>query len=359
VRLLINGEPAFREIFAAIEAAQQYILVQFFIVRDDDLGGELKRRLVARAEAGVRVYFLYDEVGSRKLSRSYIRDLTAAGVQIHPFYTTKGPWNRFQINFRNHRKIVVTDGRVAFVGGLNVGDEYLGRDPQFGPWRDTHVRIEGPAVHAVQLSFFEDWYWARHEVLPLDWRPRPALDGHQDVLVLPTGPADELETCNLFFVQAMNAARERLWVASPYFVPDPQVICALQLAALRGVDVRIMLPDRPDHRLVYLSSFSFLEETEQAGVKIYRYEPGFMHHKVILVDNELAAVGTANLDNRSFHLNFEITVLVDNREFAMDVRRMLEADFAHCHLAKTEDLLRKSFWFKVAVQVARLLAPIQ
>ena len=361
VELLIDGEAAFGAIFDGIESAKDYILVQFFIVRDDRLGRELQARLMHKASEGVRVYFLFDEVGCHALPRSYIRDLTEAGVTIRPFKTTKGRRNRFQINFRNHRKIVVVDGRVAYVGGLNVGDEYLGRDPKIGPWRDTHVRIEGPAVHAVQLSFFEDWYWATRETLDLDWVLRPASRAERDqhVLVLPSGPADELETCGLFFIQMINEAAERLWIASPYFVPDPQVVCALQLASLRGVDVRIMLPEHPDHLLVYLSSFSFLEETELADVKIYRYQPGFMHHKVILADDHLAAVGTANLDNRSFRLNFEIMVLVDDPSFAREVAEMFERDFERCRQAHPEDLLRRSFWFKVAVRVARLMSPVQ
>ena len=318
VELLVDGEAAFGEIFRGIETAREYILVQFFIVRDDALGRELKAWLIRKAREGVRVMFLYDEVGSHRLrrSRSFLSELTAAGVTIRPFGSNRRRRNRFQINFRNHRKIVVVDGRSAFVGGLNVGEEYLGRDAKIGPWRDTHVRLEGPAVHAVQLSFMEDWYWATQDTPSLDWTPRPASTGDQNVLVLPTGPADDLETCGLFFVHMINAAQQRLWITSPYFVPDPQVICALQLASLRGVDVRIMLPEHADHWLVYLSSFSFLEEAEQADVKIYRYQPGFMHHKVMLVDDGLAAVGTANLDNRSFRLNFEITVLVDDRQFA-------------------------------------------
>ncbi len=359
VELLVDGQEAFGAIFDAIDAATDYILVQFFIVRDDQLGRELKSRLIRKAREGVRVYFLYDEIGCHTLAKAYIRELSEAGVAIRPFFSTKGFWNRFQINFRNHRKIVIADGRSAYVGGLNVGDEYMGRNARIGPWRDTNVKIQGPAVHAVQMSFLEDWYWASHENPPIDWNPRPAPTGDQTTLVLPTGPGDDLETCGLFFVQMINSAQDRLWIASPYFVPDSQVIAALQLASLRGVDVRIMLPEHPDHLLVYLSSFSFLEETEKADVKIYRYQPGFMHHKVILVDDRLAAVGTANLDNRSFRLNFEITVLVDDLDFAGQVAEMLSQDFGRCKVAKPEDLLQRPFWFKVAVRLARLTAPLQ
>ena len=356
VRLLINGKATFDAILAAIDAANEYILVQFFIVKDDELGQELKARLLARCRAGVRVHFIYDEMGSHKLSRAYVHELREAGVEMRPFHSNRR--NRFQLNFRNHRKIVVVDGRVAFVGGLNVGDEYMGRSKVFGPWRDTHAQLEGPAVHAVQLSFLEDWYWATREVPELNWTLTAAQDGEQDVLVLPTGPADSLESCGLFFIQMIGMATNRLWIASPYFVPDIHVIAALQLAALRGVDVRIMLPERPDHLLVYLASFSFLQELEDVGVKIYRYQPGFLHQKTLLVDDRWAAVGTANLDNRSFRLNFEITVLVDDQGFAAEAAEMFDRDFAVCRIAEADDLEKRSIWFKIGVRIARLMSPI-
>jgi cardiolipin synthase A/B len=357
VRLLIDGKETFDAIFAGIDSAEDYILVQFFIVKDDELGRELKDHLLAKCRDGVRVYFIYDEVGSHKLSSAYIRELRDAGADIRPFHSTRR--NRFQLNFRNHRKIVVVDGKAAFVGGLNVGDEYMGRSKQFGPWRDTHVQLEGPSVHAVQLSFLEDWYWAAHEVPDLNWTPNAATDGEQDVLVLPTGPADSLESCGLFFIQMISMAKDRLWIASPYFVPDIHVVAALQLAALRGVDVRIMLPEKPAQILVYLSAFSFLQEMEDVGIKIYRYQRGFLHQKALLVDDQWAAVGTANLDNRSFRLNFEITVLVENKAFAAETAEMFKRDFAECHIAGADDLKKRSLWFKVGVRLARLLAPLQ
>jgi len=361
--LLIDGDATFGAIFAALEEARDYVLVQFFIVKDDEVGRELKAKLIQKAGEGVRVYFIYDEIGSFSLPRSYIAECREAGIDIRPFHTTKGKRNRFQVNFRNHRKIVVVDGRIAFVGGLNVGDEYMGRHPVLSPWRDTHMRIEGPAVMGVQLAFVEDWYWAAHELpeLPrLDWAPRQSSTrADMRMLVLPTGPADSLETCALFFDAVIHGARKRLWIASPYFVPDEAVVRALQLAGLRGVDVRIMLPEKADHKLVYLSSFSYLAETERAGVKIYRYQPGFLHQKVMLLDDNVAAVGTANLDNRSFRLNFEITLVVADAGFAREVETMLERDFANCRQSTVEDLEKRPFWFRVAVRFARLMAPIQ
>ncbi len=357
--LLVNGAATFGAIFQGIEAAQDYILVQFFIVYNDELGRALQERLVKRAAAGVRVYFLYDEMGSRKLPKAYLSVLRSAGVHTSSFNTTRGWLNRFRINFRNHRKIVVVDGRVAFVGGLNVGDNYMGRSRRFGPWRDTHVRVEGPAVQCIQLSFLEDWHWATHTLPTLDWTPRRAPTGDMPVLVLPTGPADEVETCTLFFLLALNSARHRIWIASPYFVPDRQVISALQLAAMRGVDVRVILPQKPDHLLVWLSSFSYVEETEPFGVKFYRYEPGFMHQKVMIVDNAVATIGTANFDNRSFRINFEITLLFGDDAFATEVRRMLVEDMRYCREVTSRELTERPLWFKMAVKIARLMAPVQ
>jgi cardiolipin synthase len=363
VRLLVDGDEAFAAMFADVERATAYVLIQFFIVRDDPLGRELKDLLVRKAREGVRVHLLVDAVGSYALPSRYDQDLRAAGVLVERF-RGKGRRRRtwgLQINFRNHRKITVVDGACAYIGGLNVGDEYRGRSPRFGPWRDTHVRIEGPAVRAIQLIFLEDWCWAHGEMArDLAWEPRVADDGGDErVLVVPSGPADELETCNLMFIDAIHAARQRFWIASPYFVPDSGVIEALQLAALRGVDVRVLLPLKPDHLLVYLSSFSYLDEMERAGVKMYRYRPGFMHQKVFLVDDDLAAVGTANLDNRSFRLNFEVSVVMPDPKAAAEVAKMLERDFANSRRVELDEFTRRPLWFRVACRLARLLAPVQ
>jgi cardiolipin synthase len=356
--LLVDGKAAFDAMFAAIEKAEKYILIQFFIVHDDELGRELKARLLRKAGQGVRIYFIYDQVGCKGLPGSYIEELRAGGVQMVGFFTASRV-TRFQINFRNHRKITIADGRVAFIGGLNVGDEYMGRSKRFGPWRDTHLQVEGPAVQCIQMSFLEDWHGSTKEVPELEWSPAIAPGGYRTALVLPTGPADDFETCNLLFLLAIQAARYRLWITSPYFVPEASIVDALQLAALRGVDVRIMLPEKPDHLLVYLSSYSYYKEMEAAGVKLYRYQPGFMHQKVLLIDDNAAAVGTANLDNRSFRLNFELNVLMLDQPFAKDVETMLKKDFEQCKRVVLADYERHRFLFKLAVNVSRLLAPIQ
>lgn len=357
--LLVDGDATFTSIFEGIAAAEDYILVQFYIVRDDELGRELQSRLIEKAQSGVRVYFLYDEIGSLGLPDSFSDKLQEAGVEIRPFHSRKGSGNRFQLNFRNHRKTVVVDGKVAWIGGHNVGDEYLGKDEKFGHWRDTHARIEGPAVIAAQLAFVEDWRWSTDALLGnLSWEPRQAPDGDAAVLVVASGPADEMETASLMYTQAINSAIDRIWIASPYFVPDDAIVQALQLAGLRGVDVRILIPEETDSKLVTLSAYSFFNEISAAGVIFYRYQGGFLHEKVVLIDDNVATVGTANFDNRSFRLNFEITSLVIDSGFASDVEEMFEQDFTESRIMEPDEFDNKSFWFKLAVRTSRLTAPV-
>ena len=361
VELLVDGEATFDAIFAGIESATYYVLVQFFIIKEDELGEKLKQLLLKKAREGVRVFLLYDEIGSHKLKRrTYQNVLRAGGVEVTAFQTTQGKSNRFQVNFRNHRKIVVVDGREAYVGGHNVGDAYLGKSERFGRWRDTHVKVSGPAALSTQLSFLADWYWAKREVLDLNWEIG-AVSSYQQgmtVLSLPTGPVGDIESGTLFFLNAINRARHRLWITSPYFVPDEPVSYALQLAALRGVDVRVMIPEKPDHKTVYLAGFSYLRDMEAAGVKMYRYQDGFLHQKVMLVDDHLGSVGTSNLDNRSLRLNFEVSMLVIDKGFCRDLEKMLEEDFRHCRRIDGSDYSEKSLPFRVAVRVARLMAPV-
>jgi cardiolipin synthase len=357
--LLIDGQATFDSIFAGIDAAEHYALVQFYIVRDDELGRELQDRLIDAAKRGVQVFFLYDEIGSVGLTAAFRNRFLDAGIVPRPFHSRKGSGNRFQVNFRNHRKTVVVDGKVAWIGGHNVGDEYMGRDPNFGNWRDTHVRLEGPSAIGAQLAFVEDWRWAT-DTIPegLNWVPTRASDANMRALVIPTGPADEMESASLMFTGVINAAQERIWIASPYFVPDDAVVQALQLASLRGVDVRVLIPEKADSKLVTLAAYAFFVKIKSAGVEFYRYQDGFLHQKVVLVDDSFATVGTANFDNRSFRLNFEITAAILNAEFTAEVATMLEADFANARLMEPDEYDQKPLWFKFAVRMAHLTAPV-
>jgi cardiolipin synthase len=355
--LLIDGPATFDSILRGIAEAEHYILLQFFIVHADGLGNRLKEALIERANNGVRVYFLYDKVGSVGLSRSYTRELEAAGVQVGVFRVGRGWLNRFRINFRNHRKIVVVDGKTSWVGGHNVGDAYLGKSRRFSAWRDTHVKMAGPVTLGVQLSFVEDWNWACGELPEVSWAPPPAY-GHEPVLCIPTGPGDMVESCSLMMVQAINASTRRCWMLSPYFVPDVAVIKALQLAAMRGVDVRILIPANPDKRVVWWAAHSYLFEVAVAGVRMYTYREGFMHQKVFLIDDCLAGIGTANLDNRSLRINFEITMTFTDGDFIRQVEKMCLDDFAVSDPLTTDDVYRRPLPFRLAIRTARLFSPI-
>ena len=358
VELLINGEATFDSILAGVAEAQDYVLFQFYMFHDDGLGGQVKAALIERARAGVRVFVLYDEIGSGGLPGSYVEDLRQAGVEVSSFKPTQGWRNRFQLNFRNHRKMVVVDGKVAWVGGHNVGDEYMGRDPEFSPWRDTHVRIEGPAALQLQITILSDWYWATRELLDVNWTPNAVEDGEQDVMILPTGPVGQFETASLFFVSALSGAKSRIWLSAAYFVPDDAVMKALELAALRGVDVRIITTGKPDSWPVFLAAFHYIHRLRGLGIKFYAYTPGFMHQKVMLVDDHVAAVGTHNFDNRSFRLNFEVTSIIVDESFADEMEAMFEQDFQHAEEIDPDDWDERSVFWRAAVQLSRLAAPV-
>ena len=358
VDLLVDGERTFDAILEAVAASERYVLVQFYIVRDDRIGGRLRDALTEALRRGVRVHLLFDGIGSAGLSAAYLARLREAGAEVHAFATARRS-HRLQLNFRNHRKLVVVDGSVAFTGGLNVGDEYLGADPMLSPWRDTFVRVTGPAAQALQLSFLEDWHWATDEIPDWSWVPVAAPCGtDQSVLALPTGPADPLESCSLVFVGLIHRATERLWISTPYFVFDQQITSALQLAALRGVDVRVILPKVGDHAATHYAGWSYFDEVLESGCRIYRFTAGFPHQKVVLVDDDLALVGSANLDNRSMRLNFELGVLVESPRFAGEVERMLQEDLRRSTEAQLGEFARKPLHFRLAARLARLFAPI-
>ena len=358
-QLLINGQKTYQAMLQAIEEAQDYVLLQFYIIHNDHVGETFRKLLTRKMQQGVRVYFLYDEIGSHRLSYSYIRELRRAGAQVSSFNGHKGLRKYLHINFRNHRKILVVDGLKAFVGGLNLGREYLGEDENLGFWRDTHIMLEGPSVQTTQAAFVKDWFWSVGEVPRLNWSVRAAEHKvSQNIMVLHTGPADEKPVCSLFYCAQINHARKRLWIATPYFVPDMEIIQALKNAALRGVDVRLILPEKYDHYYVYLASYAYYKELQGYNIKIYRYTRGFCHQKVILVDDVLAGVGTVNLDNRSIYLNFEVAAYVADKGFAAEVENMLKEDMRNSYLEALDIIDAKPFWFRAASRLFYLFSPV-
>lgn len=329
LRLLVDGRATFDAIFAAIDAAEHEVLVQFYIIRSDRIGRALQARLIAAAARGVRVRVLCDLVGSLLLGRRYTRKLQRAGVEIRGIPGPHRALGRIGLNFRNHRKTVVVDGWTGFIGGLNVGDEYLDGGRWFSAWRDTHLEARGPMAGQLRDIFAADWEAVTDERIgpPTTPAPEPRPGGRRG-LVTDFGPTDRLERGSLLLCGLAGLAQRRLWIATPYLVPHADLLTALQLAALRGVDVRILIPGPADRRLVWYASRSHVPMLRAVGIEVLEYQPGFMHQKVMLVDDDVASVGTANLDIRSALLNFEATALVEDRDFAREVETMLARDFA-------------------------------
>ena len=319
--------------------------------RSTPIGRRMRDALIAKARSGVRVFFLYDEIGCIKLPQSYLDVMRRETIEVSGFKTTKGRSNRFQINFRNHRKLLVVDGRTGFIGGNNLGEEYL-------VYRDTHLRIEGPAAQHIQLSFAEDWYWATETLLSVTPDIIASEKSDQAVSIVNTGPADAQANCSILFSTLISLARTRLWITSPYFVPNNAIVVALQAAALRGVDVRIILPDQADQALVELASFTYYDDMLSNGVRLYRYREHFMHQKVILVDDTVAGVGTVNLDNRSLYLNFEATALVADDDFIMQIEAMLIEDLDNSTPVLCEHYDSKPLPYRIATRIARLASPL-
>lgn len=357
--LLVDGEAAFAAIFDALTNAHHYIMLQSYILRDDRVGSELKRILIERARAGVKVYLLLDSVGALQLPHSYTEALVAAGVEVQ-FFRAGRRWflSRFELNFRNHRKTVIVDGEVGFLGGLNFGDEYAGRSKRYGTWRDTHVRLRGPALVPQQVTFLTDWLWASGKELSELPTPQPQRDDNGAVCIVPSGPSDTHETVSLLYNHLISSARRRLWISSPYVVPDSAVMSALKMAALRGVEIRVLIPDTPDHLMAYLANFGFCHEAALAGIQVFRYTAGFLHQKAILVDQEVAVVGSANFDNRSFRLNFELSALVASSSFVAEVDQMMQRDFDSATQFSLANYQQRPFVFRAMVQMARLFAPV-
>ena len=351
VELLVDGAKTYDNMISTIESAQSYVLVQFYIVRDDTIGRRLRDALVAKARSGVQAFFLYDEIGCIKLPAAYLDVMRKEGVEVSGFKTTKGRSNRFQINFRNHRKLLVVDGYTGFIGGNNLGEEYL-------VYRDTHLRIDGPAAQHIQLSFLKDWYWATGQIIPVSSNIMSSDTYDQAVAIVNTGPADIAANCSILFSSLISQARSRLWITSPYFVPNDAIVVALQAAAIRGVDVRIILPDHADQVFVELASYTYYDDMLNNGVRLYRYRDHFMHQKVILVDDSLAGIGTVNLDNRSLYLNFEATALIADQDFIKQVEAMLKDDLENSSPVENKHFDNRPLPFRVASQIARLASPL-
>lgn len=360
-KVLTNGETTFSTIKEAIEKAEHHIHMEYYIVRHDELGSSIKDLLIQKAKEGVEIRFMFDAVGSWRLSRRFVEDLKEAGAEVVSFFPVKVPLLNHKINFRNHRKIVVIDGKIGFIGGLNIGDEYLGKHPSFGFWRDTHLYVRGEAVESLQMIFLQDWYHMTGTVLtdPVYLRAEPVIgDNFGAVQMIASSPDDEWEIIkNLFFSMIVSAKRS-IWIASPYLIPDEDILSALKVAALSGIDVKLLVPNRPDKRIVFYASHSYFPELLEAGVKIYDYKAGFLHSKIIIVDHEFASIGTANMDMRSFHLNFEVNAFLYRTESTEQLVRDFIKDLESASPIEYEVFKKRPIITRIVESTSRLLSPL-
>jgi cardiolipin synthase len=350
---------AFDAILAAVAHARHHVHLEFYILRNDATTERLIALLADRARAGVEVRLLYDAMGCVNLKGRILRPLEQAGGRATAFLPLNPLRSRIQVNLRNHRKVVVIDGRIAFTGGMNVGDEYLGRCPEFGYWRDSFLRLEGPAVAGLQRIFTEDWDFAAGEALNDDaYFPELEEVGDTVVQVVESGPDQEVKTIREVYFAAILSARDRLWVASPYFVPDSGLLDALRLARYRGVDVRLLTVLRPDHRLAWYAARYYYPALLEAGVEIHRYKRGMMHAKLMLADGQWAMVGSANLDNRSLHLSFEAGCVLHSPPLVAELEVQFRQDVMDSVRLDADAFAARSFTERLTENACRLLSPL-
>jgi cardiolipin synthase A/B len=360
-KVLTNGQETFDHILQELEKARHHIHLEYYIVRHDGIGTKIKDILIRKARSGVTVRFLYDAVGSWKLSSAYIQELRDAGVEMVPFGPVKLPFLNNKFNFRNHRKIIVIDGNIGFVGGLNIGDEYLGLNEHFGFWRDTHLMVKGEAVRTLQLIFLQDWYYMTNDSFfsPGYLSPNPVqVQDSGGVQLIAGGPDNEWSVLKNIFFSMITSAEKSVWIASPYFIPDEDIFSALKIAALSGIDVRLLVPKRPDKRIVFYASRSYFPEMLEAGVKIYEYNKGFLHSKIMIVDEELASIGTSNMDMRSFHLNFEVNAFLYRTNSTQTLVNDFLNDLQDADEIDYEQFKKRSLFHRIVESTSRLLSPL-
>ena len=358
VKCYLSFFPMLDDLVADLEQARDHIHFEFFKFEDDPSGRRVAEVLMRKAREGVAVRVQYDDLANLRRKKFY-RGLKAAGVRVEPFIALTFPVLSSDTNFRNHRKVVVIDGKVGYMGGMNIAQRY-GDGLSWGPWRDTHIRLEGPAVAEMQVAFLSDWRFSSNELLASPrYFPSCGAKGDTLVQVLASGPMDEWHVAMQGFVQLLAQARDYVYVQSPYFVPTAEVMLALKNAALSGVDVRVMIPRRGDGGpLVPLASKSYLAEVLAAGVKVYFYEKGFLHAKTIVADDVFASVGSTNVDVRSYHLDFEIDAYMYDTTMAAQLKEAFLGDMADATLVTPEAWAQRPRFEKFKESLARLFSPL-
>lgn len=359
IELYFSGKDKFDALFESISNAKKYIYMEYYIVKGDEIGRKVIERLTEKVKEGVEVKFLYDGMGGRKLSRDYFKEFKKAGGKVAVFFPPFLKYLSLRINYRNHRKICIFDGEEAYVGGFNIGDEYLGLSEKFGFWRDTHIKIRGTAVNDLLIRFMKDWKFAAKDDENYDYDLSvPIVRGKTAVQIVSSGPDSKWASIKDGYFNMITKAKERIYIQTPYFIPDDSMYDALKVAGLSGKDVKVMIPCKPDHPFVYWAGYSYIGELLEAGVKFYIYENGFLHSKIFIMDDFVTSIGTANLDIRSFKLNFEVNAFIYDEEVNRKMVEQFNLDLKYCKEITPETYLNRSGIIRLKESFSRLLSPI-
>ncbi|MCM1483279.1 MAG: cardiolipin synthase [Muribaculaceae bacterium] len=353
------GRDKFAALLADIESARSYIHLQYYIIEDDTIGTRVCEALMRKARQGVKVRVIYDHIGSIHVSGKFFKRMREAGVEVYPFFRVAFPPFATRINWRNHRKLCVIDGRVGYIGGMNVADRYVDGGKDFAKWRDTHLRITGPAIGALQFSFAVDWNFMGQPLIEVDnSAPLTEADDSAGMQMLTCGPTSEWSNIALLMLKAIGNAKKRICIQTPYFLPTESMLKVLQTAALARVDVRVMMPRKSDSRILTYASYSYIFECLRAGIKIFLYDGGMLHSKTLIIDDELSAVGSANIDFRSFEHNFEATMFIYSRKVNSELMQRFEADMEESTRIQPSAWRHRPMKQKAVESVVRLLSPV-
>jgi len=360
VKLYFSGEDKFKDLLKSIENAEKYIHMEYYIFNKDKLGRTVIQALAKKAREGIEVKLLVDGMGGRWLNKKTVKPLLDAGGEFATFFPPFIPVVNVRLNYRNHRKICIIDGKEAYLGGFNVGDEYLGISKKFGYWRDTHIKIKGSAISSIQWQFFLDWRFATKEEMKAcqSYIGEPLNEYNTGIQIVNSGPDSKWPSIKDGYLKMITNAQDKLYIESPYFIPDDSIFEVLKIAGLSGIDVRVMIPNKPDHPFVYWAGLSYIGELLEAGVRFYRYERGFMHSKVLIMDNLVSSVGTANIDIRSFKLNFEINAFIYDQDINEKLTERFLNDLNNCKEITLDDYYNRPRIIKIKESVSRLLSPI-
>ncbi len=358
ISIYTNGKEKFRELLEEIEKATHHIHLEYYIFNDDEIGHRVRSALIQKAQEGVEVRVLYDDVGCWKVKKKFFKVMTDAGVEVHAFLRVVLPVFSGKVNYRNHRKIVVIDGQVGFIGGMNIADRYL-NGTHLGVWRDNHYKITGKGVQGLQSAFLIDWYVVTKNLINNRiYYPKTSLAGAHLMQVVTSGPVAQWRTLLQATINAIATAKKYVYIQTPYFLPTEGLNQALQTAALGGIDVRLMLPKHSDVRSVNMASHSFIDDMVKAGAKVYFYKPGFLHAKLILSDDLLTTIGSANMDFRSFEHNFEITAFIYDRDFALEMKKVFHNDMYNCEKLVPSRWLKRPLKQRIPESFMRLFSPL-